>query len=84
MFYPSERYADIIRVLPAEKQRKVAEYVDEAYYLGDPITTYGVRSWKQLVQHLVEFESGTPYVTDMPPIQDYLLYWHTLEVTKPK
>jgi len=77
--YPSDRYADIIMVLPREKQRKVAEYVDEAYHSGDPITKYGVRSWKQLVQHLVEFESGTSYATDLPPIDDYLMYWQMLE-----
>lgn len=77
--YPSERYADIIRVLPEEKQKRVAEYVDEAYHQGDPVSTYGVRTWKELVQHLVEFESGTPYVTDQPPIQDYLLYWKEAE-----
>lgn len=77
--YPSERYADVIKVLPTKKRQKVAEYVDEAYQLADPVTTYGVRSWKQLVQHLVEFESGTPYLTDRSPIADYLLYWKELE-----
>lgn len=77
--YPSERYADILKVLPIEKRRKVAEYVDEAYHMTDPVTIYGARSWKQLVQHLVEFESGTSYLTDRPPIQDYLLYWKEAE-----
>ena len=73
--YPSERYADIIKVLPEVKQRKVAEYVDEVYHSGEPVTNYGVRTWKELVQHLVEFESGTPYVTDLQPIDDYTTYW---------
>jgi len=73
--YPSERYANIIKILPPTKQRKVAEYVDEAFHSGDPVSIYGVRTWKQLVQHLVEFESGTPYVIELPPFQDYLLYW---------
>lgn len=77
--YPSERYANILKVLPLKKRRKVAEYVDEAYHTTDQISIYGVRSWKQLVQHLVEFESGTPYLTDLPPIQDYLLYWKEAE-----
>jgi len=77
--YPSEQYADILKVLPEVKQRKVAEYVDEAFHSGDHITDYGVRTWKELVQHLVELESGTPYVTELQPIKDYLTYWKALE-----
>lgn len=72
--YPSERYANILKVLPAKKRRRVAEYVDEVYHQGDKLSLYGVRTWKELVQHLVEFESGTKYATDMPPIQDYVLH----------
>lgn len=77
--YPSEQYADIIKVLPETKRRKVAEYIDEAYHLGGPINIYGVRTWKELVQHLVEFESGTQYDTTQSPIGDYLTYWKALE-----
>ncbi len=77
--YPSEQYADILKVLPEMKRRRVATYVDEAYHLGDSPAVYNVKTWKELVQHLVEFESGTPYVTNLQPIDDYLLYWKALE-----
>ncbi len=77
--YPSEQYADILKVLPEVKRRKVAEYADDAYEIGEPITTYGVRNWKELIQHLVEYESGTQYDITRPPIDDYLLYWKALE-----
>lgn len=72
--YPSERYKDLIERAPQKARKRIAEYVDEAFHQGDSPRLYGVRTWKQLVRALVEFESGTPMMRDQLPIKDYLTY----------
>jgi len=72
-------YEDIIRRAPRHVQERIRYYADAVEHDTSEypklLEPYGVESVRELVQHLVEYECGTPYLDDDPLISDYKLFW---------
>jgi len=75
-------YDEIISHAPKDAQERIRTYADAvAHDVGDfkeLLKPYGVESIKELVQHLVEFECGTRYLSNDPLIEDYQMFWSAL------
>jgi hypothetical protein len=73
MFMP--HYYHIIAHLSKPAQDRIMAYVNEIAQQNltpsELYEHYQVQNLTELVQHLAEYESGTPYVLEDPLIQDY-------------
>jgi len=75
-------YDDIISHAPKQAQKRIRVYVETVEHEETPESLrelYGVADIKELVQHLVEYECGTPYVENDQLISDYRVFWSTLD-----
>jgi len=76
-------YEDIVKHAPAAARQRIQIYAESVEEVEDPaelLEKYGVKDLKELVQHLVEYESGTPYdVGTDKLIPDYKLFWEMLD-----
>ena len=83
MFTP--RYFSIIAHLSEPAQQRIMAYANEVAHKNftpqELEEHLGVKTFLELVQHLSEYESGTPYILEDPLISDYNRF--TLEHNRP-
>lgn len=81
-------YENIIRRAPREAQDRICAYVEELEHEAgkhkEVLEAYGVKSIRELVQHLVEYECGTQYVAEDPIIIDYKFFWEVMNKESPQ
>lgn len=80
-------YEDIVAKAPSKRaQQRIriyAECVESEETPESLLKLYEVKDLKELVQHLVEYECGSPYEVDDRLTKDYRLFWRTMNKVDP-
>jgi len=77
-------YEDIIKYAPKEAQERIrlfAETVEQSDSTSSFQKLYKVRDMRELINHLVEYECGTPYLLEDPLISSYRAFWNSMAKT---
>lgn len=80
-------FDDIIKHAPKDAQRRINEYVQyamEEETLEDLPSKYGVKDFKEMTSHLVQYECGQRYPDEDQLIKDYKLFWEVVDTETEK
>ena len=75
-------YEDSIKHAPKKAQERIRIFAETVEQIDSPSKLqqfYRVRDLRELINHLVEYECGTPYMADDPLIGSYRAFWSTLD-----
>lgn len=80
-------FDDIIKHASKDAQWRINEYVQcamEEETLEDLPSKYGVKDFKEMASHLVQYECGQRYPAEDKLIKDYKLFWEVVDAETEK
>lgn len=77
-------YEDIIKHAPKKAQERIRVFIETVEQTDSPTRMqqlYHVHDLRELINHLVEYECGTPYIIEDPLISSYRAFWDAMDKT---